>query len=234
MNFFYNQGITFVTIQPEFTVKSDNDKQNNGISIVQCLMGCQSLECAPKTCCSTNDLQMILSHGGDGGAVTNNGKVKKSTKKTTAKRPKTRAAGNKSRSLLNLNVTSLFKLRRCIDSTPDGMKKSASESQVSRIGEDAVGNDDTQNPSSSASATASPPSTTNNSQLINSSIDELKEMEFHKQCGERSEQRMPPNENLMRSHPIETTKQCEDSSLLTKSIVCNESQDIENSTDDGK
>lgn len=228
VNFFNNQGITIVTIQPEFKVKSingndtiDNDKPINGISIVQCLMGCQSLECAPKTCCSTNDLQLILSHDGE------NGKLEKIKAKAETKDN----SDGKSRSLLSLNVSSLMKLRRFTGSTQDIMKKSASESHVTRIGDadanrSGNGNDESsKNQSSTVSTT--PSSTANNSQMIHDSIDELKEIEFHKQCGERSEKRMPTQENLSRSHAIESMKQCEDSSLLTRSSLddCMDAQD---------
>lgn len=221
VNFFYNQGITIVTIQPEFKVKSadDDDKRINGMSIVQCLIGCQSLECAPKTCCSTNDLQLILSHG----------KLEKATAAT-----KDKSNASKSRSLLSLNVTSLMKFRRFTGSTQDIMKKCASESHVTRIGGGSGDDVDsttagigsgqtTTTPSSSMTPTTA---TANNSQMINSSIDELKETEFHQQCGERSEKRMPTEQNLSRSHAIETQKQCEDSSLLAKATAmddCNES-----------
>lgn len=218
VNFFYNQGITIVTIQPEFKVKSiggvdttDADKQSDGISFLQCLMGCQSLECAPKTCCSTNDLQMILSHDGE------NGNLDKAKAKTSAKD----SADGKSRSMLSLNVSSLMKLRRLTGSTQDVMKKSASESHVTQIG-DADGNGNGNDASSkhqSSTVSTTPSSTANNSQLIRDSIDELKEIEFHKQCGERSEKRMPTQQHLSRSHAIESTKQCEDSSLLKRSSM---------------
>lgn len=229
VNFFYNQGITIVTIQPEFKIKSDaasaaadddNNKQVNGMSIVQCLIGCQSLECAPKTCCSTNDLQLILSHDGD----------EQLENATTARKvTKDKTGSSKSRSLLSLNVTSLMKLRRFAGSTQDIMKKCASESHVTRIGDDSVDSDNGGGGGDGVSGdneSKNPSSTANNSQLIiNSSIDELKEIEFHKQCGERSEKRMPTQQHLTQSHPIESLKQCEDSSLLKKSSIddCNES-----------
>lgn len=220
VNFFYNQGITIVTIQPEFKVKSiggvdttDADKQMDGISFLQCLMGCQSLECAPKTCCSTNDLQMIVSHDGENG---NLDKSKAKSPKTTAK-----DSDGKSRSMLSLNVSSLMKLRRLTGSTQDIMKKSASESHVTQIGgADGDGNgNDASSKNQSTTVSTTPSSTANNSQLIRDSIDELKETEFHKQCGERSEKRMPTQQHLSRSHAIESTKQCEDSSLLKRSSM---------------
>lgn len=219
MHFFYNQGITIVTIQPEFKVKSTDDKQINGTSIVQCLMGCQSVECAPKTCCSTHDLQLILSHNGENGGDSE-AKLKKSSKKRRSAK-----ADAKSSSMLSLNVASLMKLRRFTGSTQNVLKKSASESHVKPIDDDS-GDGESSNPSSTASTTPSIANHLNNSNVANNSIDELKESEFHEQCGERSEQRMPPNENLSRSHHIETTKHCEDSSLLKKSTDCNGSQEI--------
>lgn len=224
VNFFYNQGITIVTIQPEFKAKSNGDKVLNGMSVVQCLIGCQSLECAPKTCCSTNDLQMISSHDGSSSEetarVAHDRKLRKTTKATKDK------TATKSRSLLSLNVTSLMKLRRFAGSTEDIMKKSASESHVPQMDDSdgGCGGGDSKSPSSTASTT---PSTANHLQLVNSSIDELKETEFHKQCGERSEQRMPSNENLSQNHRIESTKHCEDSSLLNKYTDYNESPEID-------
>lgn len=221
VDFFHNQGIIIVTIQPEFKAKSVNDKRINGMPILQCLMGCQSLECAPKTCCSTNDLQLILAQNGEeviNGIAGCDAKLQKGFK--TPKKDK--ESDGKSRSLLSLNVTSLMKLRRFAGSTQDIIKKSASESHVTRIADD---NDDIESKNQSSPTNSTVPSIANDSNLANSSIDELKELEFHKHCDERSEQRMPPTENLSRSFPVETTKHCEDSGLLKKAIDhCNDSE----------
>lgn len=88
------------------------------MSLNQCLIGCQSVECAPKTCCSTNELDSIVT----GDAKAKQPKYKKS------KNP------NKSNSLLSLNVTSLTKFRKMTGSAPDIIKKSVSESHVEQFG----------------------------------------------------------------------------------------------------
>lgn len=119
VNFFHDQGITIVTIQPEFQEKSTNKKESK-LSLNQCLIGCQSIECAPKTCCSTNDLDTI---------ITENSEPKPQEYKKS-KNP------NKSNSLLSLNVSSLTKFRKMTGSTPDIIKKSVSESHVERFGGD--------------------------------------------------------------------------------------------------
>lgn len=119
VNFFHDQGITIVTIQPEFQEKSV-DKKESKLSLNQCLIGCQSVECAPKTCCSTNDLDTIIT----GDPVPKQPKFKKSKN------------SNKSNSLLSLNVTSLTKFRKITGSAPDIIKKSVSESHVEQFGGD--------------------------------------------------------------------------------------------------
>lgn len=107
------QGITIVTIQPEFKQKDPTKPL-----VAQCLFGCQSNECAPKTCCSMNALDSVV------------------TKADKLKRPKIEKSKNSknSGSLLSLNVSSLAKFRKST-STPnvDGMKKSVSESHVGQI-----------------------------------------------------------------------------------------------------
>lgn len=192
MNFFHAQGITIVTIQPEFSTKSANAEKDSG-SLKQCLIGCQSIECAPKTCCSTNDLDAILIGGEE-------------KKKKKLKKPKT---DRKSSSMLSLNVSSLSKLRKLTGSTQDIIKKSVSESHVTQIcGDDST---DSQNSSTNPSTT---PSMANNLYSIHNSIDELKEKEFHEQCDERSEQRLPPTEQQSQPQKMESNAEHEDSSLL--------------------
>lgn len=117
VNFFHDQGITIVTIQPEFQLKS-RDKNESNLSLNQCLIGCQSVECAPKTCCSTNDLDTIIT----GDAPSKQLEYKKSK------------YSDKSNSLMSLNVPSLTKFRKMTGSTPDIIKKSVSESQVGPVG----------------------------------------------------------------------------------------------------
>lgn len=117
MNFFHDQGITIVTIQPEFQEKS-MDKKGSKISLNQCLIGCQSVECAPKTCCSINDLDTIITSD----AASKRLKFNKSKNQ------------NKSNSLLSLNVTSLTKFRKMTESAPDIAKMSISESHMEQIG----------------------------------------------------------------------------------------------------
>lgn len=197
VNFFHAQGITIVTIQPEFKTKSTGAIKEKS-TIAECLIGCQSIECAPKTCCSTTDLHEILANG-DG------------TKQRKHKKDKT---GRKSSSMLSLNVTSLVKLRILTGSTQDIIKKSASESHMTQINSD-DSSSDSQNTSTNVSTTLS---TSNNLYATHNSIDELKEKEFHEQCGERSEQRLPPAEKHPRSRQIESISEHEDSSLLNRSI----------------
>lgn len=188
-SFFHAQGITIVTIQPEFSTKSSDNEKGSG-SLKQCLIGCQSIECAPKTCCSTNDLDAIL---------TGDGKKKKKSKKVTS--------DQKSNSMVSLNVNSLAKLRRFTGSTQDIIKKSVSESHVTQMCSD--DSTDSQNTSTNPSTT---PSVANN---LNS-IDELKEKEFHEQCDERSERRLPPAQPQSQPTKIESFAEHEDSSLLSR------------------
>lgn len=194
VDFFHNQGITIVTIQPEFNTKTTPDKKGSG-SLSECLIGCQSLECAPKTCCSTNDLHTILSNGGE-------------EKKLKLKKPKSE---RKSGSLLSLNIASLTKLRKMTGSTPDIIKKSVSESHVTQIGQDDSG--DSQNTSTNVSTTIL---AANNLHTIHDSIDELGEKEFHEQCDERSEQRLPSDKRLSQQQQSDSNGEHEDSSLLNK------------------
>lgn len=188
-SFFHAQGITIVTIQPEFSTKSSENEKGSG-SLKQCLIGCQSIECAPKTCCSTNDLDAIL---------VGDGERKRKTKKVTSDR--------KSNSMVSLNVSSLAKLRKFTGSTQDIIKKSVSESHVTQMCSDE--STDSQKTSINSSTT---PSMANN---LNS-IDELKEKEFHEQCDERSEGRLPPAELQTQPSKIESNAEHEDSSLLSR------------------
>ncbi|XP_055312370.1 proton-coupled zinc antiporter SLC30A1 [Sitodiplosis mosellana] len=188
-SFFHAQGITIVTIQPEFSTKSADNEKDSG-SLKQCLIGCQSIECAPKTCCSTNDLDAIL--------VGDEKKKKKKSKKSKYDR--------KSSSMVSLNVNSLAKLRKLTGSTQEIIKKSVSESHVTQICDDSM---DSQNTSTNPSTA---PSMANN---LNA-IDELKEKEFHEQCDERSEQRLPPTEPQSQPPKIESNAEHEDSSLLSR------------------
>lgn len=153
VNFFHAQGITIVTIQPEFNTKTTTEKTNDGNSLSECLIGCQSLECAPKTCCSTNDLQAII--------IDNSKRKKKKYQKTKA--------GKKSTSMLSLNVASLTKLRIISASTQD-MKKYASESHV--------GEYCSENSSSESQNTSTILSNPNTIDIMHASIDELREKEL--------------------------------------------------------
>lgn len=112
--FFENQGITIVTIQPEFKEKSKDETRDNS-SLTNCLIGCRQI-CAPKTCCSTTDLDAI---------DVNDGKKKKKYQK-----PKT---GKKSNSMLSLNVSKL-----------EIIKKSVSESHVGQINSSECDSSDSQ------------------------------------------------------------------------------------------
>lgn len=182
-----------VTIQPEFKTKSTDEKDNT--SFDQCLIGCQSLECAPKTCCSTISLDAILIDG--------------DLKKT--KHSKKSKSDRKSNSMLSLNVSSLAKLRKLTGSTQDIIKKSVSESHVNRTQISDYSSTDSQNLSTNTSSVG------NNLYSMNNSIDELKEKDFHEQCDERSEQRLPPTETQSQPQKNESIAEHEDSSLLDKS-----------------
>lgn len=117
-NFFHEQGITIVTIQPEFKHQDASSQSKSSLS--QCLIGCQSVECAPKTCCSLNELDSIVTNG--------DGKPKEHKHK--------KAKGNKGTgSLLSLNVSSLAKFRKSALAS-DGMKKSVSETHVGHVASD--------------------------------------------------------------------------------------------------
>lgn len=85
------------------------------------------------------------------------------------------------------------------------MKKSVSESHVTQIG-------------NTLSAT---PSTDLYSKT--NSIDELKEKEFHEQCDERSERRLPTTQN--EPPKSVSTNELEDSSLLNKPAASEETVD---------
>lgn len=210
VNFFHAQGITIVTIQPEFGTKASNGTNEN-IAMAQCLIGCQSLECAPKTCCSTTDLDTILIDD------------------MQQKSKKSKVHHRKSSSMLSLNVTSLAKLRKLSGSTQDIIKKSVSESHVIQLGSD--NSIDSQNTLTNPSSNT--PSTANNLYAIHSSISELKEMDFHDECDERSERRLPPLHEQPQSRQIESNSECEDSSLLDKSMThCKQMQTNEITAND--
>lgn len=208
VDFFHAQGITIVTIQPEFRTKSSADNKETE-SIVQCLISCQSLECAPKTCCSTTDLDAILIDGDK-------------DRREKSKKPK--PYHRKSNSMLSLNVSSLSKLRKFAGSTQDIMKKSVSESHVIALGsDDSIGSPATTANSSNA------PSRSANLCAIDNSISELKENDdFHDGCDARSEQRLPPPDTHPQPRRIESISEHEDSRLLdTPVIQCNEMQSHE-------
>lgn len=198
VNFFHAQGITIVTIQPEFKTKSRN--ANDNMSLAQCLIGCQSLECAPKTCCSTTDLEVLID----------------SDEKLQRKSKKSKMYHRKSSSMLSLNVTSLVKLRKLTGSTQDIIKKSVSESHVIRLGSD----DSINSAHTSTDPSSNTPSTAHNLYAIHDSISELKEIDFHDECDERAEQRLPPPDQHPQSPQIGSISEHEDSSLLDKS--CNQ------------
>ncbi|XP_031631004.1 zinc transporter 1 [Contarinia nasturtii] len=197
VNFFHAQGITIVTIQPEFKTKTPNDPNSNKcgkLLLQECLIGCQSIECAPKTCCSKSDLDAILIGDADK-------KSKKSRKSKTDR---------KSNSMLSLNVTSLEKLRKFASST-DVMKKSVSESHVTQMGcDDSI---DSQNTSVNVSKT---PSMANNLYSIHDSIDELAEKEFHEQCDARNQLQLPNDQQTQPKQCESNAEHEEDSTLLDK------------------
>lgn len=131
-NFFHDQGITIVTIQPEFipsTVSADLSAST------KCLFECQSIECAPKTCCSTDNLASVVVD-----------KPKKKCKhkylKKTIKVDKSKS-DKKCHSFLSLNVVSLSSLGKLNGSTAhDVIKKSISESHVDNMSLNPNGRED--------------------------------------------------------------------------------------------
>lgn len=208
VNFFHAQGITIVTIQPEFRTKSSKDSKD--MSLVQCLIGCQSAECAPKTCCSTNDLDTILIDGDQN--------IRRKAKKS-------KKYHQKSNSMLSLNVSSLVKLRKLTGSTQDIIKKSVSESHVIQLGSDE--SLDSQNTSTSPSNAQS---SANNLCAMHNSISELQEIDFHNGCDERTEQRLQGLDEHPPIRQIESISEHEDSTLLDKSSNhCNPTQSNESS-----
>lgn len=122
-HFFHDQGITIVTIQPEFKQEliSSSSSSSSKSSLAQCLIGCQSTECALKTCCSLNELDSI---------VTNSTPIDKTKQ---SKYRKSKNAKKSTGSLLSLNVSSLAKFRKSTTSELDGMKKSVSETHVGHV-----------------------------------------------------------------------------------------------------
>lgn len=186
--FFQNQGITIVTIQPEFKEKSNDETKDNS-SLTQCLIGCHQI-CAPKTCCSTNNLDTI---------VVNDGK-----QKCKYQKPK---AGKKSNSILSLNVSSLSKLRKLTASSQEIIKKSVSESQVGQMNVSEC---------SDSQTTSADVSIANNLDIMHNSIDELNEKEFNEGCDARINERLSPIEHQPNSRKTESKAEHEDSTLLNR------------------
>lgn len=114
VSFFHAQGITIVTIQPEFKTNTTDAESKTGSKnlLTECLIGCQSNECLSKTCCSTNDLHVINIDD------SNNGNVKSAP------------GSKKSTSLASLNLPALPNSKRITGSTQSVIKKSVSESHV--------------------------------------------------------------------------------------------------------
>lgn len=152
IKFFHDQGITIVTIQPEFNVKSIDGKSSTS-TLSECLIGCQSIECAPKTCCSVNSLSGIVTES-----------PPKRTKYQKSKNSK------KSSSLLSLNVMSLAKMKKMNGSKSEILKKSVSESHVGQIQSES-------DRSLAHSSDASNLPSSNDLNVIQNSIKEFKEDE---------------------------------------------------------
>lgn len=194
MSFFHAQGITIVTIQPEFKTKDTPEATNEANSLSECLFGCQSLDCAPKTCCSTNDLNAIV--------VDNSKRKKKKYQKSKA--------GKKSTSMLSLNVASLSKLQIISASTQD-MKKSVSESHV---GEYCSENSSSESQNTSIQIYPQILSNPNTIDIMHASIDELREKELDD--GENDECQLAQNQ------PKKSAE--EESSLLNQNKTNSELQ----------
>lgn len=57
LNFFRDQGITIVTVQPEFKEKSRSESvDRRSVSVTSCLMGCRDNSCIDKSCCKSDEL----------------------------------------------------------------------------------------------------------------------------------------------------------------------------------
>lgn len=117
MSFFHAQGITIVTIQPEFKTNTTDTESKTGSRnmLTECLIGCQSNECLSKTCCSTNDLDMITITDSINGKVNSAPNSKKST------------------SSASLNLPALANSKRTTGSTQSAIKKCVSESHVGDV-----------------------------------------------------------------------------------------------------
>lgn len=189
VNFFHDQGITIVTIQPEFKAKNDESKEID--SLKQCLISCQNLECAPKTCCSTTDLDTILIDG-----------EKKKTK--TGKYQKSKSS-KKSSSLLSLNVMSLSKSRKLTGSAQDVIKKSVSETHVGQLTSD----ESSTSQNTSANVSNAPSETLNSNEIMHKSIEELKEQELDEET--KSDEQMQEKKQTSKS----VVSDCEDNNLLS-------------------
>lgn len=152
--------------------------------MTQCLIRCRQT-CAPKTCCSENDLDMI---------VVNDGKKKKKYQK-----PKT---GKKSNSMLILNVSSLSKLRKLAGSSQEIIKKSVSESHVGQVNS---------NECTDSQTTSADVSIANNWDTI---IDELNKKPFNGGRDARINERLSSIEQQPNSRKTDSKSEYEDSSLL--------------------
>lgn len=135
-SFFHDQGITIVTIQPEFIPTTPSASLTDSS---KCLFECQSLECAPKTCCSTeNLLEAVIIDG----KKEKKCKHKKYLKAATHKADK--SSDKKCHSFQSLNVASLTNLRQSNGTatvSANDMKKSISESHVADLSMNPNGRD---------------------------------------------------------------------------------------------
>jgi len=59
INFFHENGITEVTIQPEFFKDDQNIQLVPEYGMGQCLVQCSTQECLERNCCEPNDIEMI-------------------------------------------------------------------------------------------------------------------------------------------------------------------------------
>lgn len=133
-NFFHDQGITIVTIQPEF-IPTEPSVQLSASS--KCLFECQSVECAPKTCCSTDNLDSVVVD------TDKKKKCKHKYLKNAIKGDQSKStADKKCHSMLSLNVASLSNLAKLKGvSATELMKKSISESHVNGMSMNPSGRD---------------------------------------------------------------------------------------------
>lgn len=109
--------------------------------------------------------------------------------------------------MLNLNVSSLSKLRKLTGCSQEIIKKSVSESQIGQVNISKW---------SDLQTTSADISVANNLDIMHNSIDELSERKFNNGCDSRINERLSPIEQQPNSRKTESKAEHEDSSLLNR------------------